>query len=39
MEIVSCYGAEPDKVCVVGNGFNSSIFTIRAKEGPMMIYA
>ena len=34
MEIVSCYGAEPDKVCVVGNGFNSSIFYDKGERRP-----
>lgn len=33
-EIVSCYGAEPDKVCVVGNGFNSSIFYDKGERRP-----
>ena len=34
MEIVTCYGAEPDKVCVVGNGFNSSIFYDKGERRP-----
>lgn len=34
LEIVSCYGAEPDKVCVVGNGFNSDIFYDKGERKP-----
>lgn len=34
LEIVSCYGAEPDKVCVVGNGFNSGIFYDKGERRP-----
>ncbi len=33
-EIISCYGALPDRVCVVGNGYNGGIFYDRGERKP-----